>query len=613
MTFIKKMFTIVMFFTAITVQVDSFARAMATKTPYTKAFNTTRQAALGVPVVVEPSVDVDTVAISERQKIEQAIIDTEKIKTAATLAINQAQDQLSRDEISYIEAARIIGEHNYKIEQAKKQLAQLTGKAVEKVEEAEVQESYLSQLMSGAQSRRADLLEKIGYSSTSQEKAIAQAIIDELNSQLEILEKEYAKKIEAATDSQDKMKLSQERDALKRDIQTEIYRQQTITEEVMSTNKKLFWTAVGLAGTAIGGALAYQHLGTELPGETITESSTLEVAPITTGTPLVDPLSTIEQKSLTNEPVGSLLTGEKVRDLLITPEEQELGLTDDSDLSEFTQQGREFIKSGVEGIQSFAEQYGQLSTNALENSDDFNQDITPLSLPEETKERLSQMPSLTGEQVRDLLITPEEQELGLTDDSDLSEFTQHGRESIKSGVERAQALAEQYGASTAQALENADEFNQDITMPQALIEEIKERISQIPGETEEQYLSRIQSNQNQRSFGELRSPQPPAMISEQKQAERVSGISKEFSDAGQTAQDTAQEVGQAIVGANLVASDDLQSLQLSPEASAEYQENIIEPAGRAIANVLGESAAVREDDEEKLLPMDLGTGGEFAE
>jgi len=50
---------------------------------------------------------------------------------------------------------------------------------------------------------------------------------------------------------------------IKQELENEIYQQQLITGDAMSTNRKLFWGAVGLAGAVVGGTLAKQYLGTQ--------------------------------------------------------------------------------------------------------------------------------------------------------------------------------------------------------------------------------------------------------------------------------------------------------------------------------------------------------------
>jgi hypothetical protein len=209
-------------------------------------------------------VDADTVIDTERKKIEESMIDAEKIKTAATLMINNANAQLAKNEISAVEAAKIIGEQNYRIEQAEKMLAQIISQSVEKVQEVDTQESYMSQLVSGIQDFGARIMApfRSGYGYTEQEKDIARAIIAELTKQLEELEGVYTTKIEAA-DAQNKIKLGNELNIIKQEFDNEIYQQQLITGDAMSTNRKLFWTAVGLAGTVAGGALAKQYFGEE--------------------------------------------------------------------------------------------------------------------------------------------------------------------------------------------------------------------------------------------------------------------------------------------------------------------------------------------------------------
>jgi len=249
---------IAVFSAAITFHADSFARTVN---------KSAAQQVESSEKIVESAKSAEATVTVEREKVEQAMIDTETLKTAATLAINKAREQLANGEISAVEAAKIIGEQDYRIEQANKLLAMATRRAVDTVEQAEVEESYASQLMSGARGLGARVLApfKSGYGYSEEEKAIARAIIAQLNRQLEAIAQEYANKTKGAATEQARTQAMNEWDTIQKEFAKAIYEQQLITGDVMSANRKLFWGAVGLAGAAIGGALAQQYLGAELP------------------------------------------------------------------------------------------------------------------------------------------------------------------------------------------------------------------------------------------------------------------------------------------------------------------------------------------------------------
>lgn len=431
MKFIKNMLIAVTFFAAITVQSDSFAKLRR------KKVQPVQPVAQIVPVGA--AIDADTVVTVEREKVEQAVIDTEKIKTAATLAINAANDQLAKGEISYVQAAQIIGENNYKIKQAKKQLAELTGQAIDNVEDAQAQESYYGQL-----------LEKVGYSSTAQEKAIAQAIIDELKNKLQMLDNDYTEKMKADITPQQKMKLSQEYAADKKEIEDEIYRQQTITEEVMSTNKKLFWSAVGLAGAVVGGALAYQYLGTEAPAAKV-EDVLIETPQTTRITP---GLLTLEEQKLLEEPKGPFHTmpePTEIGTVLRTPEEEKL------------------MQQPVGPFDTIPEPTAEGIRVLLTNPEEKK-------LMEEPEGPFNTLPEPSAEEVYARITTPDERALRPFND-EIDEVTQARSKRIKagieSGIEGAREFGRRYRELSAQALEESD--NQSSTvLPEPVIEAVIE-------------------------------------------------------------------------------------------------------------------------------------------
>lgn len=217
-------------------------------------------------------INADIVIDNERKRIEQVTIETEKIKSIAKLMINETNEKRAKHEISGLEAAKIIGEQNYKIERADERLAALIKESIENVEDAEAQaESYMKQLIGGAQNVGARLLApfKSGYGYTQEEKGIAQAIIKELDKQLEILGKKYEEKIKSVKNDAEKLRLVTEYNEIKQSFIQELHEQQLITGQQMSANRKLFWGAVATAGMLVGSVLAKQYLGAEisLPNE----------------------------------------------------------------------------------------------------------------------------------------------------------------------------------------------------------------------------------------------------------------------------------------------------------------------------------------------------------
>lgn len=523
MKFIKRIFIAAAIFAVVVPQADSFARPVKK----TQRVRPIKQ----VPENQEPTADADIVINTERQKLEQAIIDTEKIKMAATLAINEAKaklakanDQLTNDEISRIEAAKIIGEQNYKIEQANKNLAAFTKEAIENVEEAEAQETYsFSFPLNAARIAGTEFLEKIGYKSTAEEKAIAQFTIRELDKQLTNLNREFVQKMLEAITDQDKNKIRQEYNTVKQAIENEIYRQKTITEEVMSTNKKLFWTAVGLAGATVGGALAYQYLGTQVPDATITRMITEKPA--------------LTPAELEKESKGSL--NELLSGAIVTPSGRVLE---------------------PEGVRSDIGSVGQAPTTTPILESTSMPELTPTIAPDSSE---------PGPRISKLL---QSEDIPL----DFGTGAQPGESYYEKGKGFVKGL-QQYA------------------------------------ETPEESAARREEAMKKTASPLLFPVQPPAKQPEAEQP-TWADIRQEVSEAGQAVREKAGELGKTTLE-NVVTAEDLQSVGLSPEAEKQYKKEIIEPAGRTagetIAKAIEESPSLilQQEQEARLLPIELGTGG----
>jgi hypothetical protein len=247
---------IAVFVAAFMFQTDIYAKQMA---PVTSKTVTSAK-----PV---ETTDTESVVTIERKKLEAALIDTEKIKTTATAAINKVREQLAKGDITQLQAAKKIGKENNKIDRANQYLEELTRKAVQKVENADAEQSYMNQFVAGAYGvgQRIVAPFKAGYGYTEQEKDVARAIIAELRKQLDIINREYATSMKTAISTEEKMGLMDDYNQIKQEFEDEIYQQQLITGDVMSTNRKLFWGAVGLAGTVAGGLFAKHYLGAEIP------------------------------------------------------------------------------------------------------------------------------------------------------------------------------------------------------------------------------------------------------------------------------------------------------------------------------------------------------------
>ena len=284
----------------------------------------------------------------ETKKVETATLDAQKAKESANAIIAKAKNDLAAGNISLIEASKIIGEQNYKIEQANKQLAVVVDEAIENVEMVEAQEGYTQKMLTGIRSIGESALApfKAGYGYTEQEKAIARAIIEELTKQLKMQRLQYAEKMMTAT-QEEKNKLNEELEALSKQFEKEIMQQQLVTGEAMSLNRRLFWGAVGLAGAVALGAAAKYYLGTQDLASSVTE----EQQDLSLGLTPYDVTTYGEAKpgeSLIEKGLERLATAEQIR----TPEEQPFGGLD--------------ITEGTEEAGKTLEQIEQTLKEALE-------------------------------------------------------------------------------------------------------------------------------------------------------------------------------------------------------------------------------------------------------
>jgi len=250
-----------------TISIDSFAKGR------TKG-STVRQRNVGfrdvvVPQVTEvtPEVPADAVVIDQKEVIQKAIAETELVEQNAMSKMNEARQQLLAGELTPAQAMKIINEQNSIIAQAKQELKKTIAKSVEKVEKSDAEQSYLNYFTSGAQSLASRALApfKAGYGYTEEEKELAKKTIKGLKKQKEQLTADYEKARKVAPDYTARVDLKKRYDAITTELDNEIYQQQLITGEVMSTQRKLFWAAVVTGGAVAGlAALSSQQKAAEL-------------------------------------------------------------------------------------------------------------------------------------------------------------------------------------------------------------------------------------------------------------------------------------------------------------------------------------------------------------
>ncbi len=232
---------------------------------------------------------IDAVTIDQQKMVAQATAEAEAIKQQATLIMNDAREQLLNNEINPIECARIIREQNLIIAQAQQKLKNIITQAIENVEANDVQQSYVGALISGVLAPF-----KAGYGYSEQEKAIAGLMVKGLNDQLKQIAGEYDEKMSMSATPQEQASLVGEYDQIKKELEQEIYQQQLITGEAMSTSRKLFWATVAAGGTVAGIALAskyapsFSNTTTNEDTSAASEASVI-VEPSVSGTPLASP------------------------------------------------------------------------------------------------------------------------------------------------------------------------------------------------------------------------------------------------------------------------------------------------------------------------------------
>lgn len=231
---LKKMCVAIVLCAATLFQVDVYAKqAISTSSAPTKAL---------VDAEAEEVID------EEAAKLNQMTQETQDIIDGANEVIRTTGDKFRRGEISRVRSATIVGEQNYIIKQAKKQLEQARQDAIDKVKEISAQAGYsLGGLVSGIKS---------WYYGPEEMRSAAESALNELQKGFKDAQAEYAVKMQA-TDPQAAERYSNEWSTIKQDFENEINKQKRIVSGGMSTG---FWTAVVGAAAVVGGAVAYKYL-----------------------------------------------------------------------------------------------------------------------------------------------------------------------------------------------------------------------------------------------------------------------------------------------------------------------------------------------------------------
>lgn len=210
---------------------------------------------------VAPTV-TDAVAATQEDIIKKATAQTELIKKSAMDEMNKARRQVIEGTIEPDQAAKIISQQNAIIAEAKQGLKNTIERAVEQVDVSDEEQGYLEYLVSGAQSlgQRALAPFKAGYGYTDEEKAVAQRMIKGFNKQKEEIERDYevAQKKEKAPAK--RAELQERYEAIISQLDEQIYQQELIVGQKWSTQRKLFWAAVGAGAVAAGATLGGQYL-----------------------------------------------------------------------------------------------------------------------------------------------------------------------------------------------------------------------------------------------------------------------------------------------------------------------------------------------------------------
>ncbi len=217
----------------------------------------------------------ETVEKLKAEEAEEAYINFLVQKKKVNLAINDTRRKVLKGEITSTDAIKIIKEQNAIIAKITDERSKKINSAIGKVKVADdqIQESSLSSFVSGSKDlgMRALAPFKSGYGYTEEQKAIAQRIIDGLMEQQARLTKDYE---EAKKNSQltpiERVNLKKRYETIIAELNDEIYQQQLITGDAMSTQRKLFWAAV-----ATGAAVAGMYF--LAPGTTITPEVVKEI------------------------------------------------------------------------------------------------------------------------------------------------------------------------------------------------------------------------------------------------------------------------------------------------------------------------------------------------
>jgi hypothetical protein len=191
--------------------------------------------------------EVDAVLDEVCSELETATNKAAKEITAGTVAKNHARKAAIDGLMTEEAAAVIIEAEDKKIAEIKQDLMKLAEGALAVADETEEQASYMSQFIGGAKNLGAGILApfRAGYGYSEQEKNLARAVIAEL----EVLKKDE-------TDQ-----------AVIQKLDDEIYQQQLISGDAMSTRQKLLIGAAMVAASVAGYVLS-GYLGGTGAGDT---------------------------------------------------------------------------------------------------------------------------------------------------------------------------------------------------------------------------------------------------------------------------------------------------------------------------------------------------------
>ena len=256
----------------------------------------------------------ETVIAQAQNQVSTAIATTQDVTQEGQLIIEQTRQQLATGLISPVEAAKIIGEQNYKMGAAERALKKTTVQAKKDVEQSDAQSGYLSRLTTNIYNTGSRVIApfKAGYGYSEEEKSIARAIIAELETQLKMTIDRYKIAYAQAKTPQERINLQQAFELTTRALHDEIYQQKIITGEAMSTQRKLFWGTVAVAGAVAAGYLGTQYF---MPTQEAPVTPTELQAPVT-----IEQQAVVQPKDIT-PPASQPSMNEIVptRPLAVTP------------------------------------------------------------------------------------------------------------------------------------------------------------------------------------------------------------------------------------------------------------------------------------------------------